>query len=279
MRSYWIGTGWKMNHLRSDAKAYIEQLAVYLSSANLDFNVFIVPPFTVLADVCNSAEPGKLWVGAQNISWADSGAFTGEISPLMVKDCGATIVELGHSERRTYFAETDEYVNRKVLAALRHGLRPLVCIGDTAEEKQLGVSKEVLARQTRIALHGVEGELLGQVLLAYEPVWAIGEHGTPADSGYASLIHTWIRQQVEDLYGSKLAAEVPILYGGSVDQQNAVSFVGKADIDGLFIGRAAWEPQSFIRILNMVQARRSELSLQAGAASIHIDPLTSVARE
>lgn len=273
MRSFWVGTGWKMNHLRKDAEEYAGRLSAYLAATELDFNVFIVPPFTVLADVCQATQPAKLWVGAQNMGWEDRGAFTGEISPLMVKDCGASLVELGHSERRTYFGETDLLVNEKVQAALRHGLRPLICIGDTNEEKLLGVSREVLARQTKIALHGVSAANLSQVILAYEPVWAIGERGVPADPEHASAIHGWIRRQIAELYDPALADEVPILYGGSVNQKNALSFVGRADIDGLFIGRAAWNPQSFIRILELVQARRSGLSLQTSSAQTEAEEI------
>ncbi len=179
----------------------------------------------------------------------------------MIKDCGATFVELGHSERRTYFGETDAYINEKVLLSLRHGLRPLICIGDTGEEKKLDVSREALAYQTKIALHGVDPESIDQVLFAYEPVWAIGEKGIPADPDYASSIHTWIRQQIAEMYGPELANKVPILYGGSVNLQNTVSFVGENDIDGLFIGRAAWNSQSIIQILDMVQSRRKEITL------------------
>lgn len=268
MRSFWVGSGWKMNHLRKDAEDYVGRLTNYLASTNLDFNVFIMPPFTVLADVCKSAKSSKLIIGAQNMSWEDKGAFTGEISPLMVKDCGATIVELGHSERRTFFGETDIYINEKVLSSLRHGLRPLICIGETREENKLGISREVLARQIKIALHGVAPEFIYQVLFAYEPAWAIGDRGTPADPSYASTIHKWVREQIAEMYSPEQADMVPILYGGSVNQKNAISFVSESDIDGLFIGRAGWNSQSFIRILDLVQSLRKEKAQKVGVSKI-----------
>src|SRR3990172_7030937 len=256
MRSYWIGTGWKMNHLLSDTETYGRLLSAYLNASDPGFNVFIVPPFTVLYDVCRVTAGSKVWVGAQNMCWEDFGAFTGEISPLMVKDTGARLVELGHSERRTYFGETDIKVNKKVQASLRHGLRPLICVGETAEEKRLGISRERVAQQTKIALFDVSPDKLGQVLLAYEPVWAIGENGIPADPEYASSIHGWIRQQIAELFGWEFAEQVPILYGGSVNQENAISFVDQTGIDGLFIGRAAWNPDVFIKIIELVKLRK-----------------------
>ncbi len=259
MGSYWVGTGWKMNHLLEDAETYGRQLAAYLNSSDPGFNVFIVPPFTVLYDVCRVTAGSQVWVGAQNMTWEDRGALTGEISPLMVKDTGARLVEIGHSERRTHFGENDFQVNAKVHAALRHGLRPLICVGETAEEKRVGISREVVAQQTKVALFGVSIDKLDQVLLAYEPAWAIGEEGIPADPEYASFIHGWIREQIADLYGMESAEQVPVLYGGSVNHENAILYVDQTDIDGLFIGRAAWDPNDFIRIIDVVKSRQQNL--------------------
>jgi len=253
MREIWIGTGWKMNHLMEDAEEYCQALQDFYQFSLPWVNLFVVPPFTVLQRVCHLLEGTPVWVGAQNMHWEDQGAYTGEISPRMVKDCGARLVELGHSERRAYFGETDFTVNRKVLSALRHGLRPLVCVGETAEEKQAGVAKEVIARQVKISLFGVDPAQVDQILLAYEPIWAIGDKGVPAEPQYASQMHGWIRKQVADLFGPAHAAKLPVLYGGSVNQKNSEAFMEKPEVDGLFIGRSAWSPDSFIEIIRKVE--------------------------
>ncbi len=248
-RRVWVGTGWKMNHLRSDAEGY----ARTIRGLETRLEVFVVSPFTVLYRVCELLRGSRVKVGAQNMHWEERGAFTGEISPPMVKDCGAQLVELGHSERRAEFGETDFTVNKKVLSALRHGLRPLICVGETAQEKEWGVAGEYVARQVKIALHGVGQRDIAQVILAYEPVWAIGERGTPAAPTYASAIHGLMRRTISELYGTAAAACVPILYGGSVNASNAVPFVQQPDVDGLFIGRAAWDAASFIQLIKMVE--------------------------
>ena len=180
--------------------------------------------------------------------WDDQGAWTGEVSPLMVKDCGAHLVELGHSERRTFFNETDETVARKVKAALKHGLIALVCIGDTREEYNAGATADVLARQTRLALRDVGKDAPGKVIIAYEPVWSIGEGGIPADPDFANEQHRRIKALTAEVAGAPL----PVLYGGSVNLQNCVELAGKSDIDGLFIGRSAWNASGYIGIIEAV---------------------------
>ena len=195
-------------------------------------------------------------VGAQNMHWETHGAWTGEVSPLMVKDCGATLVELGHSERRTHFGETDETVAKKVSAAVKNGLIALVCIGDTRSEYEAGATADVLARQARYALRDVAKDALGKVIIAYEPVWSIGEGGIPADPEFANAQHANLKALAKEITGQPL----PILYGGSVNPQNCCDLAAMSDIDGLFIGRSAWDPAGYIGIIDAVIQRLGETS-------------------
>jgi triosephosphate isomerase len=185
--------------------------------------------------------------------WADGGAFTGEISPLMISDCGAQLVEPGHSERREYFAETDYSVNKKVLAAFRHGLRPLICVGETLAEKEFDVAEPSVQRQVKIALHGVPPDRVPSVMIAYEPVRAIGDTGSSAEPGYANHIHGIIRDAIAVTYGPQISRKIRILYGGSVNFGNAESFIQQPEVDGLFLGRASWEVDSFTELIKLIQ--------------------------
>jgi len=174
-----------------------------------------------------------------------------------VKDCGADLVELGHSERRALFGETDFTVNKKVHAALAHGLLPLVCVGETADEKRFGAAQESVVRQVKIALHGVSRERAQQVLLAYEPVWAIGSAGTPAEPGHVGGVHGAIRQAVRELHDPEAAERCSILYGGSVNLENARALLAAPDVDGLFVGRTAWKAQGLVELIRIAaEARR-----------------------
>ncbi len=254
MKPYWVGTSWKMNKNGQEAQEWIERVSTYLQSQKCSSQVFVIPPFPYIAQVSNVAGTAGVRVGAQNMCWEDAGAFTGEVSPLMIKDCGAEIVEIGHSERRDMFGETDETVNKKVLTALKHGLRPLVCVGDTAQEKQWQVSAESVVRQVKIALHDVPFERLTDVVIAYEPVWAIGENGVPATEQEAEEIHFAIRAALADKYGREIAESMYLLYGGSVNHANASSLLKQNNIDGIFIGRSAWGAEDFCKMLALVEA-------------------------
>ncbi|HRX35450.1 MAG TPA: triose-phosphate isomerase [Aestuariivirga sp.] len=250
----WIGTSWKMNKVRSDARAFAETLKAS-PAANAEFaQPFIIPPFPYIAEVADILRGTKVKIGAQNMHWDDQGAWTGEVSPPMVKDCGAAIVELGHSERRTFFGETDETVALKVQAALRHGLIALVCIGDTRAEYDAGATADVLAKQTRYALRDVGKTAPGKVIIAYEPVWSIGEGGVPADPDFANEQHKKLKHLTAGLAGEPL----PILYGGSVNPQNCCDLAKRSDIDGLFIGRSAWNAAGYIGIIEAVTAALGE---------------------
>ncbi|MEE8659008.1 L-erythrulose-1-phosphate isomerase [Acetobacteraceae bacterium EV16G] len=248
----WVGTSWKMNKTPGEARQAAEALAEIALPSHI--SSFVIPPFTSIADISRILEKSPFQVGAQNMHWEDEGAWTGEISAPMIKESGATIVEVGHSERRTYFNETDVTVNLKVAAAVRHGLTPLICIGDTAEDHHFSATHETLARQARIALHGLTSAQVCKVLFAYEPVWAIGAKGRAAAPDFVQDAHARLRQHLTEIYGAETARAVNILYGGSVSLQNAAQYVGQKDIDGIFIGRAAWAPKDFAAIIEACAA-------------------------
>jgi triosephosphate isomerase len=242
----WIGTSWKMNKTLAEARAFAEGLLAADAARDVRIQRFIIPPFTAVREVKAMLAGASVKVGAQNMHWADDGAWTGEISPVMLKDCGLDIVELGHSERREHFGETDERVGLKTEAAVRHGLIPLICIGETLAERESGRARQVLETQVRAAL----GKLTGQakaapVLLAYEPVWAIGVNGIPATSDYADARQAEIIAVAGDVLGRR----VPCLYGGSVNAGNCQELIACPHVDGLFIGRAAWTVEGYLDIL------------------------------
>jgi L-erythrulose 1-phosphate isomerase len=244
----WIGTSWKMNKTRTEAIAFSEALASSTFALTSECQPFVIPPFPYIADVTSKLANTRVKIGAQNMHWADKGAWTGEISPVMIKDCGATIVELGHSERRTHFGETDETVALKTQAAVKHGLTALVCIGDTRAEYDAGETAQALDRQVRGLLKYVSSQAKGNVIIAYEPVWSIGESGTPATPEFANEQHIKIDVLVRKLTGDRL----PILYGGSVNPGNCVALAKQSHIDGLFVGRSAWDVQGYVGIMKSV---------------------------
>ncbi len=246
----WIGTSWKMNKLRADALTFANALKASPVSKNADVQPFVIPPFPYIADVANILNCTRVKIGAQNMHWDDEGAWTGEVSAPMIKDCGASMIELGHSERRTFFNETDETVALKVQAALKHGLLALVCIGDTKAEYDTGKTAQALERQTRAALKHVGRAALNSVIFAYEPVWSIGVGGVSADSDFANDQHQSIKAVTAEIVGSPLS----VLYGGSVNPQNCCDLVKKSHIDGLFIGRSAWNALGYIGIVEAVTA-------------------------
>jgi triosephosphate isomerase len=247
----WIGTSWKMTKSLSEAQRYAAALAEAARPGRWPgTQPFIIPPATALTTVRDALPPSTgVLIGAQNAHWADSGAWTGEVSVPQVADAGARLVEIGHSERREHFGDTDDVVQRKVHAALRHGLVPLLCVGEQATVRAAGGSVDHVLAQARAALAGVED--LSRVLVAYEPVWAIGEHGTPArPEDVADVVAALAAQLGPHVQG--------ILYGGSVDRANMLELMSVDHVSGLFIGRAAWDVDAFIEILD-VAARESAL--------------------
>ena len=245
-----VGTSWKMNKTLREAIDYTRRLLGLLEGIDRSdaLQVFVIPPFTAIEAVKRASE-GKLWVGAQNMHWAERGAYTGEISALMLQELGVDLVELGHAERRRYFNETDADVNRKVLAALRHGLRALVCVGEQAEDKRRGAGKETVRNQVRTILAEVEASRASRLIVAYEPVWAIGADSADIAMDYVREIQNHIRATLEEMLGPSAAVMVPVIYGGDVNLRNAASLVRESGTDGLFIGRAALEAENFAELI------------------------------
>jgi L-erythrulose 1-phosphate isomerase len=252
----WIGTSWKMNKVRAEAKSFAIALKASPFANTTMTQPFVIPPFPYIAEVADILRGTRVKIGAQNMHWEEQGPWTGEVSATMIKDCGATMVELGHSERRNFFNETDETVALKVKAALRHGLLALVCIGDTKAEYDAGRTAEVLEKQTRTALSHVGKAAIGNVIFAYEPVWSIGEGGIPASPDFANGQHKRIKAVTAVAVGTKL----PVLYGGSVNPQNCRDLASQSHIDGLFIGRSAWNAAGFIGIIEAVTSALGETS-------------------
>ena len=245
-RKPWIGSSWKMTKTRADAREIASRIAAEAGDRVDDARLFVIPSFTAIAEVADILAGSGVKVGVQNMHWADDGAWTGEISPRMVKECGATLVEIGHSERRAHFGETDETVGLKVEAAVRHGLIPLICIGETLADRESGRADEVLAGEVKGALGKLSAEQRqAAILLAYEPVWAIGEKGIPATADYADARQAEILKVAESILGRR----VPCLYGGSVNPGNCAELIACPHIDGLFIGRSAWEAEGYLDIL------------------------------
>ena len=240
----WVGTSWKMNGTLASARDYATRLAAALAGgAPPGVQPFIIPPATALAavhEILGVDSPVQL--GIQNAHWADAGAWTGEISVPQAADAGAQLVELGHSERREFFAETDETVNRKVLATLAHGLRPLLCVGESADVFAAGGSVDHVLGQAAAALAGADA--LDRVLIAYEPIWAIGEHGREARPDDIAAVFAALDAE----WGSRVEC---ILYGGSVNQGNAVETLGVPGVNGLFVGRSAWQVDGYLSLLRL----------------------------
>ncbi len=249
MELLWIGTSWKMNKTLGEGLTYAERLLRALPSIDRRLQPFIAPPFTALREVKQAISGSVVKVGAQNMHWQDAGAWTGEISPLMLADCDADFVELGHYERRRYFGETNHTVGLKTAAAVRHGISPLVCVGENLAEREAGRAEDVLREQVTAALRNVDGRAQAvDIKFAYEPVWAIGEGGSPADSNYADRQHELIKGIAMDMLGIELS----VLYGGSVNMDNSAELINMRNIDGLFIGRSAWDAGDYIELMGKV---------------------------
>ena len=248
----WIGTSWKMNKTMAEAHDFVQGLLAAEDNRDQRIQSFIIPPFTSVRDVKAQLQNTSIKVGAQNMHWQDSGAWTGEISPLMLKDCNLDIVELGHSERREFFAETDEAIGLKTEAAVRNGLIPLICIGETLKQREKGRAVEVLETQVRGALGKLSAaQKNATILLAYEPVWAIGVNGIPATADYADARQAEIITIAKEVLGKT----VPCLYGGSVNPRNCEELISCPHIDGLFIGRSAWTVEGYLDILAKCAAK------------------------
>jgi triosephosphate isomerase len=248
MRKKIIAANWKMNMTVSETESYLENFRNHLESVN-GVEIVIAPPFTAIAKLSELLGGSqKISLGAQNMSSEMSGAFTGEISPTMLRELFVRFVILGHSERRQIFGETDAVVNKKVHTALACGLRPIVCVGETLEERDSGREKEVLETQLRGSLAGVTAEQMLGIVIAYEPVWAIGT-GRNASPEQAQDAHAHVRSVLASLTDDATAAKVRIQYGGSVKPANAATLLSQPDIDGALVGGASLEPLGFSEIV------------------------------
>ena len=236
-KKLYFGSNLKMYKNIKDTVDYLQALVENTKDISRDeIELFIIPSYTTLESATKNVDRNYVKLGAQNMCWEDEGQFTGEISPLMLKELGLDLVMIGHSERRHVFGETDVEENKKVKAALNHGFTTLLCIGETAEEKNFGISAEV-----------------PNIWVAYEPVWSIGVNGTPASADYAEEMHKVIKGCLEEIFGDA-AKDIPVLYGGSVNPGNANELIVQPSIDGLFTGRAAWQADKFDKLIRDAKA-------------------------
>src|SRR5213595_3284655 len=248
MRKKIIAANWKMNMTQGEATAFVSTFLLEVSESR-EVEIVIVPPFTAIGAVNAALENAQhVKVGAQNMHWERAGAFTGEISPAMLRDLFVRYVVLGHSERRTLFGETDEIVNRKVRAAHEATLRPIVCVGETLEQRDRGNVDKILSIQLRGSLAGLSPKELQETVIAYEPVWAIGT-GRNATPAQAQEAHAFIRHTLHEMADDTTAERVRIQYGGSVKAENASELMSQPDIDGALVGGASLDPRSFVQIV------------------------------
>lgn len=243
-----IAGNWKMHTTSSEARTLAEDVARSIAGSD-DRQVLLAPPYTALRDVAKAVSKTKILVASQNVCWEEKGAFTGEISPVMVKDCGASWAIVGHSERRQIFHEDDSLINTRVRGALSFGLGVIVCVGETLEERENDKTFDIVEQQVRKGLEGVESKAMDRIVIAYEPVWAIGT-GKTATKEQAQEVHGFIRELVEKIYEKGIADGVRILYGGSVKPANVDELMAQPDIDGALVGGAALDAESFGRIIN-----------------------------
>ncbi|MBI3087733.1 MAG: triose-phosphate isomerase [Candidatus Omnitrophica bacterium] len=246
MRRPVIAGNWKCNLTSREAVALVQQLKASLDRPTVD--VVVCPPFTALAAVASQLTNTSIALGAQDLFWEPQGAFTGEVSAPMLADLGCRYCIIGHSERRQSFGETDDRVHKKLRAALQHGLTPIVCVGETLKEREANRTFEVVRRQVQGALHGLSAKEVGALILAYEPVWAIGT-GRNATPAQAQEAQAFIRRLLKDGWGAPVAEAVRIQYGGSVNASNALELLQQPDVDGALVGGASLNAEAFTAIV------------------------------
>ncbi len=247
MRRPIIAGNWKMYKTVAEAVNFVMKFQEKTAGVS-GVEMVLCPPFTALAAAAERLAGTGIAVGAQDMFWEDEGAYTGEISPVMLREAGCRYVILGHSERRQYFGETDETVNKKVRAALRHGLVPIVCVGERLEEREAGSTEEVVRRQVEGSLAGLQPRAAAGLVVAYEPVWAIGT-GRTASAEDAQQVNAFIRGLLRRLFGGEAAEAIRIQYGGSVKPGNIAGLMSQPDIDGALVGGASLDPDSFAAII------------------------------
>jgi triosephosphate isomerase (TIM) len=251
MRHPFIAGNWKMYKTVQDTVVYVKEFRSLVKDIE-DVEIVLAPPFTAIHAAAEAARNSNVGIAAQDLHWEREGAFTGEVSAPMIKEAGADYVIMGHSERRTHFGETDETVNRKVGAAIAAGLVPIVCIGETLDQRERDETLSVLDRQIKGAFDRVTGDQVGALVVAYEPVWAIGT-GRTATAGQAQEAHAHVRQRLRQWFGASAAEECHVIYGGSVKPDNASELLGQPDVDGALVGGASLDLTALFEIINRVR--------------------------
>lgn len=247
MRKPIIAGNWKMNKTAKESKELISALIPLVADAN-NVDIVVCPPFVNLESAASVLAGSNIKLGAQNMHFEESGAYTGEVAPAMLVELGVEYVILGHSERRQYFGETDEGVNKKVKTALKFGLKPIVCVGETLEEREAGITNEIVCKQTKLALIGLSDEEAAGVVLAYEPIWAIGT-GKTATADDANNTIAAVRNAVKEAFNQDVADKIRIQYGGSMKPANAGELMAKPEIDGGLIGGASLKADDFSKVV------------------------------
>ena len=243
-----IAGNWKMNKTATETRAFADELKAIMPKAKW-CEVLLCVPFVNIPAALKAFKDTRVAIGAENLHFEEKGAYTGEVSADMLKDLGVKYVIVGHSERRQYFCETDQTVNKKVHAVLNAGMNPIICVGESLEQRETGITNEWIALQVKSALSGVPAEKLRRCIIAYEPIWAIGT-GKTATAEQAGEVCSNIRTVIRGLYGARVARSVTIQYGGSMNPKNAVELLAQPDIDGGLIGGASLKPEQFVEIVN-----------------------------
>ncbi len=243
-----IAANWKMHKTVSESVYFAKQLSAGFAEVN-DRDIIIAPSYTALYPVAEELKESPVHLSAQNMHWNEKGAFTGEVSAGMLVDAGCHYVILGHSERRTLFGENDSDINKKIKTALKFGLKPIFCIGETLDERSSQKTFEVIERQIRKGLNNILSDDIRRIVIAYEPVWAIGTGKTATDE-QAEEAHRYIREMIADLFGENAGADIRIIYGGSVNQENIGGFMNQPNINGALVGGASLDFESFASIIN-----------------------------
>lgn len=250
MRNFLIAGNWKMNAGPAAAAELLGKLREVKPDIQEEVDVLVCPPFVSLSMAVEKLQGSDIQLGAQNLHFEDNGAYTGEISATMLVESGCTHVIVGHSERRQYFGETDEIVNKKIHQALNYDLVPVICLGESLEQRKSGSHKQVVAGQLKAALEGVDDNTAPDVVIAYEPIWAIGT-GETASPEQAQEMHEYLRSELAELYDEEIASHIRILYGGSMKPANAEELLGQPDVDGGLIGGASLKAVDFSEIINI----------------------------
>ena len=249
MRRKIIAGNWKMNMLPNEAMNFINELAPLVK--DVDCDVILCVPYTDLFYSLLTAQDTNIKIGAQNMHYEERGAYTGEIAPEMLTSINVRYVIIGHSERRQYFNETDETVNKKIKVAIAHGLNPIVCLGETEKQRNIGIANEIICQQTELALEGLSIDEVSKVIIAYEPIWAIGT-GNVASKDDANNAIKLIRNKIKEIYGEETSQNISILYGGSVKKDNAKELFDTSDIDGALVGGASLKVDEFYEIIKSI---------------------------